>query len=94
ASRLYRILISESAHLIWVLRCERTIGGRNYPLNTIESRWMNKITSRLEIDRSIASRIDKKNKTRNIVKTTWSDIITSKNQIPENWVSNPEVLVG
>ncbi|KAJ3885656.1 hypothetical protein GG344DRAFT_58859 [Lentinula edodes] len=30
-SRLYTILISESAYLIWKLRCERVIGGKAPP---------------------------------------------------------------
>ena len=28
-NRLYRILVTETAHLIWVLRCERRIAGNN-----------------------------------------------------------------
>ena len=54
-SRLLRILISESAHLIWVLRCERTIQGLRHSTSTIKSRWLDKINHQLRLDRHIAT---------------------------------------
>ncbi|KAF8836785.1 hypothetical protein BDN67DRAFT_910461, partial [Paxillus ammoniavirescens] len=51
ASRLLRILISEAAHLIWVLRCERVIGDRVHTRETTERRWMNKLSHRSQLDR-------------------------------------------
>ncbi|KAI9459793.1 hypothetical protein HD554DRAFT_2002175, partial [Boletus coccyginus] len=44
---LLRILISESAHLIWVLRCERVRSDRSYSVAEIETRWVDKINIRL-----------------------------------------------
>ncbi|KAG1816751.1 uncharacterized protein BJ212DRAFT_1271189 [Suillus subaureus] len=92
ASRLFQILISESAHLIWAIGCERIIGNKNISNKTIETRWTNKINMRITIDRTIANKID--TNTQKLVKTTWSEIISSTTHIPENWVTNPEVLVG
>ena len=37
ASRLLQILFSESAYLIWSLRCERVIGGRTHSPPRIQS---------------------------------------------------------
>jgi hypothetical protein len=40
ATRLYRIMISESAYLIWKLRCERVIqkGGEEIPLTEVKNK--------------------------------------------------------
>ena len=48
---LFRILITESAHLIWVLRCERRIARGNNPNNhhtaeAVKNRWY-KINERM-----------------------------------------------
>jgi hypothetical protein len=40
ALQLLRILISESAHLIWVLRCEKTISGTDCSPQTITKHWI------------------------------------------------------
>jgi hypothetical protein len=53
-ARLKRILLSESAYLIWTLRCERTIEGTTYPRRTITAKWLNQMTTRLNIDRRLA----------------------------------------
>ncbi|KZP16390.1 hypothetical protein FIBSPDRAFT_958113 [Athelia psychrophila] len=56
ANRLYRILISESAHLIWKLRNKRIIEPKpneEYIKPThkeIHNRWLNTINSRLALD--------------------------------------------
>ncbi|KAH9988298.1 hypothetical protein BJV77DRAFT_1022364 [Russula vinacea] len=39
AVRLLQILLTESAHLIWVLRCERVIQQKNHNANEITTRW-------------------------------------------------------
>ncbi|KAG1876108.1 hypothetical protein C8R48DRAFT_811459 [Suillus tomentosus] len=57
ASRLLRILISESAHLIWVLRCDTTINGTNHTERAIKNRWMSKINQRLQLDRMIGRKL-------------------------------------
>ncbi|KAG2144793.1 RnaseH-domain-containing protein [Suillus cothurnatus] len=97
ASRLLKILISESAHLIWTLRCERVIRETSHLEGNIEKRWRNIIDRRLQLDRAIASKTRRDRKTIIRVKNTWSDIIqdTSNNQHPpDDWVTNQEVLVG
>ncbi|KAJ3804367.1 hypothetical protein EV368DRAFT_51793, partial [Lentinula lateritia] len=50
-SRLYRILISESGHLIWKLQNERVINGTvPYMKDAIEKRWKRIMESRYQMD--------------------------------------------
>lgn len=39
-NRLYRIIISESAFLVWKMRCERQIGGRRHSDTEIHNKWV------------------------------------------------------
>jgi hypothetical protein len=53
-NRLYRILMSESAFLIWKLRCERRITKEDNPEKfhsetEIHNRWVATINSRLNL---------------------------------------------
>jgi len=94
-SRLLCILISESAHLIWVLRCERTIREVNHPTETVKSRWHNKINQRIDLDRHLTSMYNRKPVTKKLVEDTWQAILLE--QLPsleEDWITNFEVLVG
>ncbi len=71
ASRLATILISEVAHLIWVLQCERAIHGKQHTDNKISMRWRNIINTRLTSNKIIATKIKCENKFTNLVKNTW-----------------------
>jgi ribonuclease HI len=93
AARLKRILISESAYLIWALRCERAIGGRTHQQSTVTNRWLNQIITRLNIDRRLAISSKKPN-TVTKVKHTWTPILDHPNTLPSNWTTKLEVLVG
>ena len=94
-SRLLRILLSESMHLIWVLRCERVIQGTQHTPTATETRWKNKIYQRIVIDRYIASTHPGKNLSRSLVYQTWTPAL--QELIPDldpDWVVRDEVLVG
>ena len=94
-SRLLRILISESAHLIWVLRCERTIQGLSHSTDSIKTRWYNKINDRLNLDRHIATTYNRKPITRQLVLATWQTTLLERFPfLEEDWITNHEVLVG
>ncbi|KAJ3753758.1 hypothetical protein EV360DRAFT_96894 [Lentinula raphanica] len=94
-SRLLRILVSESAHLIWKLRCERVIQGREITESEIKQRWKATIESRLELDcllmkgKYTKGRLDKK-----LVERTWHDILKEQDNLPEDWMGEAGVLVG
>ena len=56
STRLFKILVSESAYLIWKLRCERRIKLQDenndpHPHQEIRHRWLATINKRLTLDR-------------------------------------------
>ena len=65
AKRLLQILISEAAHLVWVLRCERVIGDgeqeyqivQTHTESKIHSRWLKIINAQLTKDKIIATKV-------------------------------------
>ncbi|KAI0042971.1 ribonuclease H-like protein [Auriscalpium vulgare] len=93
-SRLLRILFSESAHMIWVLRCERVIAGRRHSPQQIVSRWRRAILDRLVTDRISACKIVRTAAAKALVAKTWAGTLAGEDQLPENWAKCPEVLVG
>jgi len=55
--RLYRLIMTESAHLIWKLRCERVIkkeGEQTSPAE-IKNRWVGTMDARLKLDRKMTN---------------------------------------
>ncbi|KAI0302476.1 ribonuclease H-like protein, partial [Russula brevipes] len=94
ATRLLQILISEAAHLIWVLRCERVIQKRVHTAQEIKTRWTRAINERLTTDK-IAAIMIKRNKTyTKLIKNTWEKLLLSEGTLPNNWLHRSEVLVG
>ncbi|KAG1870492.1 RnaseH-domain-containing protein, partial [Suillus tomentosus] len=94
ASRLLRILMSESAYLIWVLRCERVIQGVSHNSDHVTKRWLKAIEHRLQLDRISACKIKRSPAFTNQVKATWSKIVSRGDPLPQNWATSIEVLVG
>ncbi|KAF5373439.1 hypothetical protein D9615_009490 [Tricholomella constricta] len=96
-TRLFRIIMIESAYLIWKLRCERTIQNENNPHSKAEviARWRKSINDRLDLDRRMT---DKKLKSKaldkSLVQETWKGVLQNEQRLPENWVDKPGVLVG
>ncbi|KAJ7089498.1 hypothetical protein C8R43DRAFT_1092558 [Mycena crocata] len=88
--RLYRILITESAFLIWKLRCESVIQHNGAPPTErgVQNRWIWTINERLNIDRSQYSL------PYSLVLETWKGTLNDEAELPENWISKSEVLVG
>jgi hypothetical protein len=94
AMRLLRILISELAHLIWVLRCDRTINGAQHSKQSINKCWITTLNKRLQTDRITAKLIIRKDKYKKLVTDTWSDVISTDTNYNKNWAITLEVLVG
>ncbi|KAI0048517.1 RnaseH-domain-containing protein [Auriscalpium vulgare] len=93
-SRLLRILISESAHLIWVLRCERVIQEKQITTREALARWTFKINQRLITDKILSSRKRRSKKARYSTTLTWTGTLRDERDLPDDWAVNPEVLVG
>jgi hypothetical protein len=94
ASRLMRIMVSESAHLIWAIRCDSTINGTVFTQETITKRWTTNLNKRLQLDRITARKINRTQTFLQLVTSTWKEIITSDDTLPKNWAIALEVLVG
>ncbi|KAI0064250.1 hypothetical protein BV25DRAFT_1800552 [Artomyces pyxidatus] len=94
ASRLLRILISESAYLIWVLRCERVISETQHTATTTTTRWMRAINDRLHTDQLNASRLIRTSKAVTRAQRTWAGTLADEHQLPGDWPKSHEVLVG
>jgi hypothetical protein len=95
--RLWKILIAESAYLIWKMRCERVIQKDNSPFSEkeIENRWSFVINERLQLDRRMASgKYGKKGVSPKIVRATWQGLLYQEHKLPDDWVTNTGVLVG
>ena len=92
--RLLQILISESAHLVWALRCERVIQEKTHTNNEISNRWHRAINKRLTDDKIIATKIKRDKSTMKWVIDTWEEILKIEGQLPTQWVYDSEVLVG
>ncbi|KAK0442639.1 hypothetical protein EV421DRAFT_1808158 [Armillaria borealis] len=100
-TRLYRILITESAYLIWCLRCERKISRNDEPerwhtQQEIRNRWIKQINTRLILDCAMANakRYGKKALEEDTVLQTWHNTLQNEDSLPDNWVREPGVLVG
>ncbi|EIM88751.1 uncharacterized protein STEHIDRAFT_21159, partial [Stereum hirsutum FP-91666 SS1] len=98
-NRLYRILISESAHLIWKMRCTRRIEHLDDPAKfpserEIRNKWVYHMNRRLLIDRLTC---DKKRYGRRAtqpktVLNTWSSVLLGKENLPDDWIRESGVL--
>ena len=98
-NRLYRILISESAHLIWKLRCQRVSEDKpenEWPKETeIHNRWLATINARLTLDRATTNyKYGKKALKQKTVLETWKNTLKNEKDMPQNWLKTPGVLVG
>lgn len=97
-SRLFRILVSESAYLIWKLRCERRIEFKDEREHTplaVERRWRATLIRRLVLDREMTHhRFEKKALKRSLVEATWTSILSKHLQLPDDWFDRGGVLVG
>ena len=95
-NRLYRILVSETAYLIWKMRNERRIRDHEATDSEVRNRWTKAINKRLTIDRALtnSTRFGKRALDKKLVKSTWRNCLNREEELPENWTSIMGVLVG
>ncbi|PBK60021.1 ribonuclease H-like protein [Armillaria solidipes] len=106
ADRLFRILVMESAWLIWKLRNERRIQNEDDPerwhsQQEIHNRWLSMINLRLKIDCLLTSsgKYGDKAMPAKTVAATWSGILKDEEGLSDDWIKDTsdhktEVLVG
>jgi hypothetical protein len=71
SKRLLRVLISETAYLIWLLRCKAVIGGRNSGGDTVKTRWTAQISERRMMDYLTATRLSRSKTHKRTLHNTW-----------------------
>ncbi|KAJ7050229.1 hypothetical protein C8F01DRAFT_1001088 [Mycena amicta] len=92
-TRLFRILVSESAHLIWRLRLEHRIqrDGKDPATEAeIHNRWRRQISLRIELDQQLTNtnKWRKKAISKKLVRDTWQRVIENEDTLPADW-TNP-----
>ncbi|KAH9961306.1 hypothetical protein BC827DRAFT_1203751 [Russula dissimulans] len=87
-------MISETAHLIWVLRCKRNTQEKRNPIEEIRARWLKAINARLTNDKITATKVKRDKNFSRLAENTWEQVLRKEGDIPENWLFHCEVLVG
>ncbi|KAH9930410.1 uncharacterized protein BXZ73DRAFT_6922, partial [Epithele typhae] len=99
AEKRWAILVSETAYLIWKLRCERVIAndGEELSEREIVNRWYATIDRRLTLDRRVASLTESDKKRKALiasVERVWGKLLEDSESLRHDWVTNSGVLVG
>lgn len=101
ATRLARIVLTETAYLIWVLRCDRVVGGRESLPGALEEafvehRWMMALNKRLSNECVLVSKrvAGKWAVPAPTVLATWEKTLQDERNLPPDWTHSPGVLVG
>ncbi|EFI27145.1 hypothetical protein CC1G_14970 [Coprinopsis cinerea okayama7 len=102
-TRLLQIMVSESIHLIWVLRCQWRIEFEGDPSKIhsrdhVRNRWLASVNKRLRWDRTLTNEktYGRKALKPKVVEATWCTVIDERadGHLPPDWVSDKGVLVG
>ncbi|KAI0089041.1 hypothetical protein BDY19DRAFT_889612, partial [Irpex rosettiformis] len=100
-SRLQQIIITESAYLIWKIRCERVIEkgtdqGNWHSEREISERWRAMLRRRMSFDFAMTHPKLPKSKRLDpaLVKETWSNVRMNLSAINPRVFHSPGVLVG
>ncbi|KAH9831279.1 uncharacterized protein C8Q71DRAFT_715833 [Rhodofomes roseus] len=98
--RMWRILISETAYLIWCLRCERTIGHASdeqwtHSMPELRARWGSTLNRRLHLDIAMThKRHGRAAIWPTLVTGTWCGTLRDEIALPDDWTKINRVLVG
>ncbi|KAJ7921669.1 hypothetical protein B0H13DRAFT_1604338 [Mycena leptocephala] len=96
-TRLCRIVITESAHLIWRLRNERVLNGKDpSTITKIRNRWLHVLNMRIGIDcLSInKAKYGAKALKKPPVLKTWAGILQDEDRLPADWTRETRAVVG
>ena len=93
ATRLLKIVLSESAYLIWTLRCKRSIHGKERTDREIEVIWLKVINNRLSEDKTTATKVLRKEQHTTMVRNTWDRALYKRHRdLPEDWMNRNVVF--
>jgi len=101
ANRLYAILVSESAHLIWRLRCKWKISEGAAPEkipsdDAVKKMWLQNINRRLQLEMLQTDKLRYGRKALNstLVEKTWWGVLRDQELLSDDWLKGTGVLVG
>ncbi|KAJ7716819.1 hypothetical protein DFH07DRAFT_1013332, partial [Mycena maculata] len=92
-----RILVSESAFLIWCLRNARVINNKGEPSEReIRNRWLRIVNNRIALDCALTDSVKYGHRglKKSVVCKTWSKVLLNEDRLPEDWMRETGVLVG
>ncbi|KAF9552782.1 hypothetical protein CPC08DRAFT_789248, partial [Agrocybe pediades] len=101
ASRLYTIILTESAQLIWQRRCQWRISDESDPLkilpdDAIRVLSVKTINKRLRLECLLTDqrRYGKKALKKSIIENTWWPVLKGRRALQDDWTTDTGVLVG
>ncbi|PCH34234.1 hypothetical protein WOLCODRAFT_38384, partial [Wolfiporia cocos MD-104 SS10] len=98
--RLYRVVISESAHIIWATRCLHRVEHQDDPARSpspaaIAHRWVRAVNDRLHLDRELTRpRYGRRALSRSLVLDTWTGTLRDQRGLSHDWLGCQGVVVG
>ncbi|KAJ7860182.1 hypothetical protein B0H13DRAFT_1452714, partial [Mycena leptocephala] len=95
-TRLFKIVILESAHLIWRLRNERVINGKDPPTETeICNRWTHMLNIRISFDCLMTNKAKYSAKAlrKSLVLRTWANMLRDEDRLPADWRETGPLVV-
>jgi hypothetical protein len=94
---IFQVLVLESAHLIWKLRCERVIQYlETKEALAISNRWLAAINARLMSDQACIKGLGspRRGLEKKLVLDAWSAFLEDKESLSLDWSREAGVLVG
>ncbi|KAJ7029312.1 hypothetical protein C8F04DRAFT_1211952 [Mycena alexandri] len=80
ASRLFKIIVSESAFLAWKIRCERLMSRKTFHTDSeIHNQWITCINNHLKLDHRCTSRYGNRALNFATVLKTWDGVLMDNN---------------
>ena len=98
--QFFQILTSESAYLIWKLRCETPLSNADLSATQgeIHNRWVHTINEQLTIDHMLSStqKLGPRTLSHHLLVSTWCGALLNEDSLPKNWLTKRDikVLVG
>ncbi|KAI0683372.1 hypothetical protein BC835DRAFT_1471026 [Cytidiella melzeri] len=89
--RFYRIMMTESTHLIWRLRCERRIDreGETHSIREIDRKWMTAMNIRVTMDSELTKpKYGQRKLPKQLVLRTWSNVLNRDRDLPLDWIDH------
>ncbi|KAJ7574960.1 hypothetical protein C8J56DRAFT_802209 [Mycena floridula] len=97
-TRLFRILVAETMHTIWKIRCKIALNQNNVPMvrAQIHNIWVQVMNERLKNDCLMTNqaRYGKRALNSDLVLRTWSGTLRDENSLPDSWIMEPKGFIG